>query len=141
MEFKTDGILLCVSFEVTEKLSFTYQINGSLLCFSSDNFKTALFTTVVTGNRDKKFVNEGEILVKVVSDIDYISLLGLDKDGWILEHKIYTMVPHFETYDCVLRSLQNFNPKIMPFTRYFINCNYSRMPNPPYLRRNAVFNI
>jgi len=144
MEFKNDGIILCVSFEAHKNVSFAHQINGSLLCFSSDNFETALFATVATGNRDEKSVNEEEVLVKVISNINYLSILGIDKDGWILEQKVYTMVelvPHFETYDCVLRSLQSFNPKTMPFTKYFIDCNYSRMPHPPYLRRNSVFNM
>ena len=139
IEFKNVGILLCVSFEVTTKISL---INGSLLCFSSDNFKTILFATVA--NRDEKSVNEGEILVKIEPDIDHLSVLGMDKDGWILEQKVYTMielVPHFETYDSVLKSLRNANPKTMPFTKYLIDCNYRRMLNPPYLRRSSIFNM
>ncbi|XP_065915016.1 NFX1-type zinc finger-containing protein 1-like [Dysidea avara] len=144
LELKNDGILLCVSFKayIKEEIPLTWLINGSLLCFSSDNFKTILFATVA--NRDQNFVNEGEILVKFESDINCLSVLGINTNGWILEQKEYAMVeliPHYETYALVLKSLKNTKPNEMRFTQYLIDCNYHRLFNPQYLRRDPVFNM
>jgi len=65
LELKHDRILLSVIFEVKKEIPSTQLINGSLLCFSSDSFKTILFTIVA--NRDHISLNK--ILVKIESDL------------------------------------------------------------------------
>ena len=54
---------------------------------------------------------------------------------------MFELIPHYETYALVLRSLKSTKPKEMRFTQYLIDCNYHRTFNPPYLRRDPVFNM
>lgn len=148
MVLNEDGLLLSVEFKTStsEKL-----INGTLMCFSSDNFKTILFATVVNHreeNQMEQYSNQGRytvdqvIQVKVESDMDNLSILGINKNGYTLDKQLYTIIEapaHYETYYHVLKSLQNANPQEMPFTDYLVNCRH-KVRHPQYLT-NVHFNM
>ena len=146
---REDGMLLVVKFRVEETSTFKPFINGTLLCFSSDNFKTILFATVVSQSEENQterlsaWVSDQMIQVKVESDIDNLSILGINESGCILSSQIYTIIEspaHYETYYHVLKSLQDANPQEMPFTDYLISYRY-KMRRPLYLPRNCQFDM
>ena len=153
MVLHEDGVLLTVEFETEVMLAPNTFINGTLLCFSSDNFNTILFATVVVSqkkeNQMEQFSNRGRyhvsqgIQVKVESDMDNLSILGINESGCISNNQTYTVIKspaHYETYYHVLKYLQNANPHKMPFTDYLIAYRH-KMRCPLYLTRNVHFNM
>jgi hypothetical protein len=99
---------------------------GSLLCLSSDDFKTMLWATVA--NRDTALLTSSKQI-----DISFPS--GYEK-GFIHED-VYTMVEssttYFEAYQHVLKALQGLDINHFPFAKYLISCNPSIQP-PSYVR-------
>ena len=141
-----DGVLLTVEFDTSISKSFK---NGTLLCFSFDNFNTILFATVVSQreeNQTEEFSRyhvDQVIQVKVESDIDNCSILGINAGGCISNGQTYTAIEspaHYETYYHVLKCLQKVNPHKMPFTDYLIAYRH-KMRRPPYLARNVYFDM
>ena len=109
------GMLLAVKFKVESTSTFKPFINGTLLCFSSDNFRTILFATVISqreeSNKEQLSALEiDQVIVKVESDVDNLSILGINESGRISSSQTYTMIEspaHYETYYHVLKSLQD----------------------------------
>jgi len=147
MALNEDGVLLSVKFKADDTSTSTSLINGTLLCFSSDNFKTILFATVANQkeeNQTEEFSNLErypidqviQIQVKIESDVDNLSLLGINENGYITNSQTYTIIQspaHYETYYHVLSSLQNAEPQKMPFTECLID--YRPKIRQPKIRR------
>ena len=151
MLLNEDGLLLLVNFKAKNTSLLKTFINGTLLCFSSDNFKTILFATVVSQREE----NQAEqlksnpvdqlIQVKVELDIlDNLNILGINESGFISSSQTYTMIEspaHFETYYHVLKSLQGSDLQKMPFSEYLINHRLYKMRRPLYLTRKCHFDM
>lgn len=143
-----NGVLLTVKFDTTISKSFK---NGTLLCFSSDNFNTILFATVVSHreeNQTEEFSDQHvdqiiQVKVNVESDRDNLGILGINACGCISNSQTYAVIEspaHYETYYHVLKCLQKVNPHEMPFTDYLIAYKHE-MRCPSYLARNAYFDM
>ena len=145
MVLNENGILLSVEFKAPHSsydLNQTSLINGKLLCFSHDNFETIIFATVV--NQNDRSQNIQVIRVKIVSDDDELSILGLNLNSSIMHGKEYTMIEapgHYETYYHFLSSLKHANPHKMPFTNYIIDFKYHKIRRPHYLTGNSFFKM
>ena len=142
MVLNENGILLSVEFKAS--INQTSLINGKLLCFSHDNFETIIFATVV--NQNDRSQNNQVIRVKIESDNDELSILGLNINDYIMHSQEYTIIEapgHYETSYHFLSSLKHAiaNPHKMPFTNYLIDFNYHKIRRPRYLTRNSVFQM
>ena len=90
-----DGLLLTVEFDTSISKPF---INGTLLCFSSDNFNTILFATVVSQREENqtedlsRYHGDQVIQAKVESDRDNLSILGINANGCITNSQTYTVI-------------------------------------------------
>ena len=145
MMLNENGILLSVEFKAPDYINNLHQtslINGKLLCFSHDNFETIIFATVV--NQNDRSQNTQVIRVKIASDNDELSILGLNINDCITHCQEYTIIEapaHYETYYHFLSSLKHVNPHTIPFTNYLIDFNYHKIRRPLYLTRNLAFKM
>ncbi|KAF4525722.1 hypothetical protein B566_EDAN011899 [Ephemera danica] len=95
---------------------------GSLLCFSSDNFKTLIFATVL--ERDVRVLEQGKLRITLCKEQQLISFQDR-----------YTMVESevfFTPYYFVLKTLQKMTEQKFPFPEYFLRLDPSDSP-PSYL--------
>lgn len=114
-----------VNWEYTNRL-----IGGSLLCLSQDKFETVAFATIA--QRDPKELKEGRVVIKFENAI---------RDFSVNLRSVYTMVEsvaYFEAYRHVLERLQNLTTQnefdTLPFRPYIVNCIFSEISKPSYLR-------
>ena len=110
-------------------------IFGSLLCLSSDNFKTILFASVV--KRDPEHLKDGYLTVKFEGNVNGFS---------IDPTTIFTIVEstaYFEAFRHVLEGLQQVAVDQMPFTPYIVGgFDYKDpIPLPLCIRRNPVYDL
>ena len=106
-----------INWKVSKRLIF-----GSLLCFSSDNFETMYFATVV--NKDDML--KGILVVQFCNtELATMDLLGK-------EFKMVESPAYYEAYIHVLRSLQSIVNTELPFERYIVHCD-SEVHLPTYL--------
>ena len=140
MVLNEHGILLSVEFKAPQNVNWSQNlINGTLLCFSLDNFDTIIFATVI----NQKDQCQNKIQVKMESDIGELSMLGLNENN-ITHSQEYAVIEapaHYETYYHFLSSLKSINPNKMPFKNYLIDFNYHKMRHPYYLSRNSIFSM
>ena len=143
MVLSEDGILLSVEFKrVDNNMHQTSLINGTLLCFSHDNFETILFATVV--NRNDRSQNNQKTRVKVEADNDILGILGIHISNCNIKIQEYTIIEapaHYETYHHFLTSLK-CAPCEMPFTSHLCDVTNIKIRRPLYLNRgNSVFKM
>lgn len=130
-----NGLCHRISFDVSKMQRVNWEsskrlIFGSLVCISSDNFKTLMFATVA--ERDAKKLKEGVLDVKFE---------GISKRSFSLDfNQKYVMaetVAYFEAYRHILKGLQNIQEGDLPFEKYIIRCN-TKMQIPLYLRQDET---
>ncbi|KAF4520804.1 hypothetical protein B566_EDAN002382 [Ephemera danica] len=95
---------------------------GSLLCFSKDNFRTLLISTV--SDRDLKNLEKGLLRVVFSKEVEEN-----------IYHQKYTMVESevfFEPYFHVLKTLQSLEESTFPLPEYLIHVQEDDFP-PAYL--------
>ena len=135
--FKRGGTTHRIQFDATGLQHIIWEhskllISGTLLCFSTDNFKTCMFATIV--NRDAKLLKEGVTDVKFLDKVD-------DNFFDSEAQKIYDMVEsptYFEAYRHVLAALQIIHAESIPFADYIISAS-NEVKTPKYMQdRNAV---
>ena len=103
---------------------------GSLLCFSSDNFKTMQFATVA--NRKAEDLKKGNVDVRFGIDDDASAIRRVSQSRG---HLVMVESPaYFESYSHVLKRLQSFKPDSFPFQRYLVTCSRDVKP-PLYLKK------
>ncbi|XP_076097023.1 NFX1-type zinc finger-containing protein 1-like [Mytilus galloprovincialis] len=132
---------ICNNHGLCRRISFNYPginrirweqskhlIYGSLVCLSSDTFKTVWFATVA--NRDLKNIRKGLIDIKFEKDYEEVSTIPPDTVFVMAETPAY-----FEAYRHVLYGLQHVHEGDLPFEKYIVKC----LPNvekPAYLQRS-----
>lgn len=118
-----------VRWHSTKRLIF-----GSLVCLSSDNFRTFHFASVV--NRDVKNLAKGFVVVRFEQE------QGTVKQLFGQHFVMAETTAYFESYRHVLTGLQNMRPGELPFERYIVECE-SHVQAPAYLRRrqNTVYDL
>ncbi|KAJ8040048.1 NFX1-type zinc finger-containing protein 1 [Holothuria leucospilota] len=102
-------------------------IYGSLLCLSSDHFKTVIFAVV--SSRQARDLKKGLIELKFHEINEVLSTLF---------SKTFTMVEspaYFEAYRHVLKRLQDTNENNFPLERYIVKA-VPKVSYPLYLRQN-----
>ncbi|ESO98816.1 hypothetical protein LOTGIDRAFT_114056 [Lottia gigantea] len=124
---RTD-LLYRLQFDVSKMKKVNWQISkrlifGSLVCLSSDEFKTFYIATVC--DRDAKKLADGYIDVKFEHQLNDIDAITPDQKFVMVETTAY-----YEAYKHVLKGLQDI--KHVPFERYIVQCNSSVNP-PRYL--------
>ncbi|XP_060086142.1 NFX1-type zinc finger-containing protein 1-like [Ylistrum balloti] len=129
----SNGLCHRISFDVSRMQRVNWEsskrlIFGSLVCFSSDNFRTLLFATVA--ERDPKKLKEGILDVKFEGVSNRTVNLHFNKKYVMAE-----TVAYFEAYRHVLKGLQKIDEGDLPFEKYIIKCN-TKMQAPLYLRQN-----
>ena len=142
MVLNENGILLSVELKAPQNNILSHNlINGKLLCFSTENFESVIFATVI--NQNNRSLDNHVIQVKMELDRDELSMLGLNKNNFTSSQE-YTMIEtsgHYESYYHFLKSLQHVDPNRMPFTDYLINFKYHKMRHPRYLTNGSVFEM
>ncbi|XP_057289829.1 NFX1-type zinc finger-containing protein 1-like isoform X1 [Hydractinia symbiolongicarpus] len=118
-----------IPWEQSKKLIF-----GSLLCFTSDNFKTMIFGTVA--HRDPMALRHG------VFDVRFSNSKEVHQ---YTNKKVLSMVEcpsFFEAYRHVMECLKEINPYNLPMTRYIVECQTNLKP-PKYLldRPTATYDL
>lgn len=110
-------------------------IYGSLLCLSSNNFKTFFFATVV--KRDPEQLETGCILLKFEEGINGFTI-DPATNFIMVESTAY-----FEAYRHVLEGLQEIKPDQMPFTQHIIQRfdKANPIPLPLCIRNNSSFDL
>lgn len=135
-----DGVLYAMNLNLekspnwdnSKKLMF-----GSLVCLSSDFFKTNCLVGVI-GQRDLKNLKAGIIFVKF--DFD---LIQRNVDNLPLIEATYTLIEttaYFESYKHVLDALVSFknsNHDEFPFKEHLVFCLNEEIDKPEYLK-NAI---
>ncbi|XP_044270386.1 NFX1-type zinc finger-containing protein 1-like [Tribolium madens] len=94
---------------------------GSLLCFTSDNFKSLFFGKIA--QKDVKDLEKGELIV----GFDQNVLVDYKADYLMIECGVY-----FEPYFHVLNVLKNMNTAEFPMEKYIIRVDPTLQP-PEYL--------
>ncbi|KAL5005050.1 hypothetical protein ScPMuIL_018506, partial [Solemya velum] len=113
-----------IKWESSKRLLF-----GSLLCFSSNNFETLIFATVLESDRDK--------LKDTAQFLAMLDPNGTSEKLW--EQLKYLMVEttaYFESYQHVLSALQKSLTNGLPFEQYIVGCSRDIEP-PHYLDRQS----
>ncbi|XP_046546854.1 LOW QUALITY PROTEIN: NFX1-type zinc finger-containing protein 1-like [Haliotis rubra] len=124
------AILHTLSFDTRELKEITWENtkrlkNDTLVCISSDNFKTFINATVQQRNSEE--LQKGNVTVRF--EIDYRASCSLLKGG------PYVMIEtpaYFEAYRPVLEALKCVTDDL-PFTRYILKCETCTRP-PLYMR-------
>ncbi|ESO98811.1 hypothetical protein LOTGIDRAFT_213601 [Lottia gigantea] len=124
---RTD-LLYRLQFDVSKMKKVNWQISkrlifGSLVCLSSDEFKTFYIATVC--DRDAKKLADGYIDVKFEHQLNDIDAITPDQKFVMVETTAY-----YEAYKHVLKGLQDIGH--VPFERYIVQSNSSVNP-PRYL--------
>lgn len=136
LQCSRNGIVYRISFELDCQVVWETSkrlIYGTLLCLSSDDFKTMIWATVV--NRDVA-------MLKTNKQIDIRFPSGYEAN--FIPENVYTMVEssatYFEAYQHVLRALQALDIDTFPLTDYLIACK-SEVEAPSYLKATNTYNM
>ncbi|KAF4525721.1 hypothetical protein B566_EDAN011898 [Ephemera danica] len=97
-------------------------MHGSLLCFSSDNFQTLVFGTVL--ERDVKLLEQGKIRITLCEAQQQTSY---QDEYTMVESEVF-----FTPYFYVLKTLQMMTMETYPFPEYFLYLEKNDNP-PKYL--------
>jgi hypothetical protein len=135
------GIYHLIQLEMTSKLknirweTSKRLIQGSLVCFTNDNFKTAYFAVIF--DRDVKKLNKGQLLVKFE---DWITVNDnfLRSDSRSSKFIMVETLAYFESYRHTLESLKLFDEKNFPFSKYIVYSQNSEINRPKYLENRSV---
>ena len=113
-----------VRWESTRRL-----IYGSLVCLSSDDFRTQMFATVA--NRTPESLMKGELEVMFQDNHREVSTIPPDRTFNMAETSAY-----FEAYRHVLGGLQQIGEDF-PFKKHIVHCE-NQILSPRYLRAAAA---
>ena len=128
---KTEVVHL-INFDVSNMKKVRWETSkrlmaGSLLCFSCDDFRSALFGTIVERNVDT--LQQGDIYVK----FEGLNIQLLNSNPY----EEYVMVEsgaYFEAYVHNLEALKDFNASTLPFQKYLLcNTEETKVAAPRYL--------
>ncbi|XP_013134088.1 PREDICTED: NFX1-type zinc finger-containing protein 1-like [Papilio polytes] len=103
---------------------------GSLLLFTSDNFETILFASVLDSNQH--LLEQGYV---VVSFENPVSNKIYEKEYLMVESEVY-----FEPYHKVLKVLQNMRAEDLPMKEYIVYVQAESKP-PQYLSNDTIYSI
>eukprot|EP00118_Oscarella_pearsei_P002948 m.12348 g.12348 ORF g.12348 m.12348 type:complete len:1904 (+) comp23991_c0_seq1:48-5759(+) len=111
-----------VRWRYTRRLIF-----GSLLCLSSDNFRT--IKLAVVANRSPEDLEQGFVDVRFENGLADLADIRPDSEFTMAESPAY-----YEAYRHVLDRLQSIKDDL-PFQQYIVECRFSEeVPPPRYLR-------
>ncbi|KAJ8042120.1 NFX1-type zinc finger-containing protein 1 [Holothuria leucospilota] len=123
LQFNIENHLKRVKWELSRRL-----IYGSLVCLSTDNFKSLIFGVVA--NRDPKELKQGKVEVTFNVEAD-VSQKLLSCTFQMAESSSY-----FEAYRHVLHCLQNIDQYNLPFSQYLVYISkYANLPQ--YIKENT----
>lgn len=105
---------------------------GSLLCFTSDGFRSVLFGKVV--KRDLADLRDGQLIVGFTQDVLLPEDL-MQLDFLMVESRVY-----FEPYYQVLTVLKTMDTQNFPMERYIVRAETDAAP-PSYLTRRQVLHL
>ena len=126
------GVVHLIEFNVTKLKKIQWEttkrlISGSLLCFSKDDFKTALFGTIV--ERDVTDLQEGQLYVH----FEGLNIQLLNSNPYE-EYVMVESSAYFESYVHNLEALKDFNSANLPFQKYLLcSDENSSVSAPKYL--------
>ncbi|XP_054720298.1 NFX1-type zinc finger-containing protein 1-like [Uloborus diversus] len=137
-EFAGDGVLHVACFDATKfsKIRWEYSkrfLTGSLLCMSSDDFKTMLFASVA--RRDAENLKKGLLLLRFEELTDEVLNLSPLRSFVVVETDAY-----FEAYRYNLNALHELNSNNLPMQRYIINAERTVL-KPEYLDRDTTYDM
>ncbi|KAF9916765.1 NFX1-type zinc finger-containing protein 1 [Lobosporangium transversale] len=104
-------------------------IPGTIVCLSTDEFKTYRFATVI--ERDLQFLENPRELRIGIKFIDSDPMLDFNPD--VCYTMIEAMQGYYEAYQHVLRVLQDIDPSTLPFQQQLVELE-PELNQPPYSR-------
>ena len=109
---------------------------GSLLCLSSDEFRTLLFATVE--NRDSRDLCVGELEVRFEeANLEILNQFIEDKEKFdMVESPAF-----FQAYRHVLEGLQGIKDGELPFAEHIVQCNQDVKPPAYENKTNGFFDM
>ena len=112
-----------VNWERSKRLKF-----GSLVCLSSDDFKSLVFATIE--ERNPRDLSVGELDVRFQNvDKEEIAVFVKEREEFVMiESPAY-----FEAYRHVLEAMKNIKPEEFPFQKYIVECVHN-VEAPKYQR-------
>ncbi len=127
-----EGTAFRVSFELPGRREVKWDRSkcltyGSLLCLSSDHFKTVLFASVA--ERKTEDLRQGIVVIKLENNVDGLSLRP---------DRVFEMADspgYYAAYAPVLKRLKELssNPSLLPLSQYLVQC-LTDVQQPAYLR-------
>ncbi|KFM67868.1 NFX1-type zinc finger-containing protein 1, partial [Stegodyphus mimosarum] len=108
-------------------------ITGSLLCLSSDDFKTMLFASVA--RRIPEELKNGHLLLRFETITDEVLNLTPLRNFVVIETDAY-----FEAYRHNLSALQELNEEKLPMKRYIVDVERD-VQSPQYLNRATTYDM
>ncbi|XP_054156808.1 NFX1-type zinc finger-containing protein 1-like [Oppia nitens] len=128
---KFDAKNLHINWENSKRLIF-----GSLLCLSSNNFKTFCFATVA-GDRNpiKLATGQFELEFELSTITDEFRYRKPDTKYVMFESEVY-----FEAYKYTLKTLQKMTDKTFPFQKQVINIRKD-ISRPLYVKEQTKYNF
>ncbi|CAL1285236.1 unnamed protein product [Larinioides sclopetarius] len=134
-----NGELLYLAFIDDEKFAKTKWefckrlLPKSLLCLSSDNFKTMLFATIA--KRDPKELSKGLLFLRFEELTDEVLNLNLNRNFVVLETNAY-----FEAYRYNLEALLELKDDTLPLKRYIVETQKTVL-KPQYLNDTVTYDL
>ncbi|KAG8191754.1 hypothetical protein JTE90_008817 [Oedothorax gibbosus] len=137
-EFVNGGLVHMAQFNDRNfsKIKWDYSkrfLSGSLLCFSSDDFKTMLFASVA--NRETKELNKGLLLVHFEEMTDEVLNISPSINFVVVETSAY-----FEAYRHNLKALHELNEANLPMKQYIIETQKNTQ-KPLYLSESTTYDM
>ncbi|CAL1289223.1 unnamed protein product [Larinioides sclopetarius] len=108
-------------------------LSKSLLCLSSDNFKTMLFATVA--KRDTKELAKGLLHLRFEELTDEIFNIDISRNFVVIETSAY-----FEAYRYNLDALLELKDDTLPMKRYIVDTQTTVL-EPQYLNDNVTYDM
>ena len=112
-----------VNWERSKRLKF-----GSLVCLSSDDFKSLVFATIE--ERNPQDLSAGEL------DVRFQNVGKEEIAVFVKEREEFVMIEspaYFEAYRHVLEAMKNIKPEEFPFQKYIVECVHN-VEAPKYQR-------
>ena len=138
--FSSEGLIYEIKFDVKHLKKIRWEASkrlkfGSLVCLSTDHFKTVIMATLA--NRDPDDLRRGKTYLQFECE----TMVTND----LLGKRIYEMVEspaYFEAYKYVLEGLQFLDENSLPFSNYLLNKSIDKVNSPKYLQNhNLVYDF
>ncbi|KAF8770165.1 NFX1-type zinc finger-containing protein 1 [Argiope bruennichi] len=128
MAYINDKRFARIKWEFSKRL-----LSKSLLCLSSDNFKTMFFATVA--KRDPKELSKGLLLLRFEELTDEVLNIDESKNFVAIETSAY-----FEAYRYNLDALLELKDETLPMKRYIVETEKTVL-KPQYLSETATYDM